>query len=172
MSQRLENAVKIRKHCSSRLESKFRETFAVDQLRVLRRILPARWRHPAEDRDDAEPGTEVWLQQNTQTGLGRIISGKNWLGVLLYWFEIHFTYQGPPHHYWYLYLDKLFPGKSKSIVIKKILADQAVAAPFFAITFIYGAGLLEGNSLSRIFNNLINKSLNSIQDYSSLENTS
>ena len=40
------------------------------------------------------------------------------------------------------------PGKSKSVVVKKILADQAVAAPFFAITFIYGAGLLEGNSLS------------------------
>ena len=55
--------------------------------------------------------------------------------------------KGPPHHYWYLYLDKLLPGKSKAVVIKKILADQAVAAPFFAITFIYGAGLLEGNSL-------------------------
>ena len=53
---------------------------------------------------------------------------------------------GPPHHYWYLYLDKLLPGKSKAVVIKKILADQAIAAPFFAVTFIYGAGLLEGNS--------------------------
>ena len=55
--------------------------------------------------------------------------------------------KGPPHHYWYLYLDKLLPGRSRSVVIKKILADQAVAAPFFAVTFIFGAGLLEGNSL-------------------------
>ena len=32
---------------------------------------------------------------------------------------------------------------------KKILADQLIAAPFFAITFIFGAGLLEGNNLSK-----------------------
>jgi len=55
--------------------------------------------------------------------------------------------QGPPHHYWYLYLDKLLPGKTAAIVCKKILADQIFAAPFFAITFIYGASLLEGKSL-------------------------
>jgi len=55
--------------------------------------------------------------------------------------------QGPPHHYWYLYLDKFLPGRSLRTVNKKILADQLIAAPFFAITFIYGAGLLEGNSL-------------------------
>lgn len=91
-------------------------------------------------------------------GLSQVRIGQELYYII---FEIH---QGPPHHYWYLYLDKLFPGKSKSIVIKKILADQAVAAPFFAITFIYGAGLLEGNSLSRIFNNLINKALNHNDD--------
>jgi len=55
--------------------------------------------------------------------------------------------QGPPHHYWYIYLDKVLPGKSASIISKKILADQVFAAPFFAITFIYGASLLEGKSL-------------------------
>jgi len=55
--------------------------------------------------------------------------------------------QGPPHHYWYLYLDKLLPGKSNNVISKKILADQIIAAPFFAITFIYGACLLEGKSL-------------------------
>ena len=56
--------------------------------------------------------------------------------------------QGPPHHYWYIYLDKFLPGKSYGVVIKKILADQIFAAPFFAITFIFGAGLMEGNTLS------------------------
>jgi len=65
--------------------------------------------------------------------------------------------QGPPHHFWYLYLDRWFPGRSKQVVIKKILADQAVAAPFFAITFIYGAGLLEGNSLRSCWNEFKNK---------------
>jgi len=55
--------------------------------------------------------------------------------------------QGPPHHYWYLYLDKVLPGTSAATVCKKILADQLFAAPFFAFTFIYGASLLEGKSL-------------------------
>ena len=58
--------------------------------------------------------------------------------------------QGPPHHYWYVYLDKFLPGKSYGVVMKKILADQIFAAPFFAITFIFGAGLLEGNTMSKI----------------------
>jgi len=65
--------------------------------------------------------------------------------------------QGPPHHYWYLYLDRWFPGRSKQVVIKKILADQAVAAPFFAVTFIFGAGLLEGNSLRSCWSEFKNK---------------
>jgi len=55
--------------------------------------------------------------------------------------------QGPPHHYWYIYLDKFLPGKSYGVVMKKILADQIFAAPFFAVTFIFGAGLLEGNTI-------------------------
>ena len=55
--------------------------------------------------------------------------------------------QGPPHHYWYVNLDKFLPGKSYGVVMKKILADQIFAAPFFAITFIFGAGLLEGNDV-------------------------
>ena len=57
--------------------------------------------------------------------------------------------QGPPHHYWYIYLDKFLPGKTYGVVMKKILADQIFAAPFFAITFIFGAGLMEGNTLSK-----------------------
>ena len=57
--------------------------------------------------------------------------------------------QGPPHHYWYIYLDRILPGRSHGVVIKKILADQIFAAPFFAITFIFGAGLMEGNTLSK-----------------------
>jgi len=33
------------------------------------------------------------------------------------------------------------------MIVKKILVDQLVAAPFFAITFIYGASLLEGKTM-------------------------
>jgi len=56
--------------------------------------------------------------------------------------------QGPPHHYWYLYLDKWLPAKTARTVFLKILADQFIAAPFFAITFIVGMGLLQDKRLS------------------------
>lgn len=55
--------------------------------------------------------------------------------------------QGPPHHYWYLALDRALPGKTAGVVVRKILADQIIAAPFFAVTFVVGAALLEGRSL-------------------------
>jgi len=39
--------------------------------------------------------------------------------------------QGPPHHFWYIYLDKWLPKKTLRTVVLKILADQFIAAPFF-----------------------------------------
>ena len=32
--------------------------------------------------------------------------------------------QGPPHHYWYVWLDKLIPRKDLRAVLLKILLDQ------------------------------------------------
>ena len=58
--------------------------------------------------------------------------------------------QGPPHHYWYEALDKRLPGKTAAIIGKKILADQIFAAPFFAVTFIVFAALLEGKRLAQV----------------------
>ena len=58
--------------------------------------------------------------------------------------------QGPPHHYWYAALDAKLPGKTAGIIGKKILADQLFAAPFFAVTFIVFAALLEGRSLAQV----------------------
>lgn len=56
--------------------------------------------------------------------------------------------QGPPHHYWYVYLDKWLPKKTAKTVLLKILADQFFAAPFFAVTFIVGMGILQDKRLS------------------------
>merc|ERR1712001_73040 len=39
--------------------------------------------------------------------------------------------QGPAHHYWYLWLDKILPKTDLRFVVLKILADQIIAAPFF-----------------------------------------
>ncbi|KAK8727263.1 hypothetical protein OTU49_009790 [Cherax quadricarinatus] len=55
---------------------------------------------------------------------------------------------GPPHHIFYLWLDKVLPKRNPKVIFKKIMADQFLAAPFFAVNFFIGAGLLEGKSLS------------------------
>ncbi|CAG0918333.1 unnamed protein product, partial [Notodromas monacha] len=80
--------------------------------------------------------------------------------------------QGPPHHWWYTFLDKsssifrfekkkifeqVYPSKSLRTVGKKILADQLVAAPFFAVTFFLGMGYLEKKSFDEIMTEFVKK---------------
>lgn len=60
--------------------------------------------------------------------------------------------QGPPHHYWYLMLDRFLPKRDLRTVMLKILADQIFAAPFFAITFFFGMGVLEDKRMSECWN--------------------
>lgn len=55
---------------------------------------------------------------------------------------------GPFNHCWYKILDHFLKGATGKIVLKKICADQAVAAPFFCSTFFMGMSLLEGKSVS------------------------
>jgi len=55
--------------------------------------------------------------------------------------------QGPPHHYFYIWMDQLVPGRTKGAVGRKVLLDQLWCAPFFAVTFFLTAGLLEGQPL-------------------------
>ena len=38
---------------------------------------------------------------------------------------------GPFNHGWYTLLDKVLPGQTGKIVVKKILADQIIASPFY-----------------------------------------
>lgn len=65
--------------------------------------------------------------------------------------------QGPLHHYWYGYLDRVLPSRSRRTVGLKILADQLAAAPFFAVTFFYGMGLLQGKSLDGCWREFVAK---------------
>lgn len=53
---------------------------------------------------------------------------------------------GPVTHVWYKILDRYLPGTAMRTVGKKILADQAVAGPFFCSAFFMGMSLLEGKS--------------------------
>ena len=59
---------------------------------------------------------------------------------------------GLPHHYWYLFLDRLIPGTSMRCVAKKILLDQSCFSPFANFVFFTGSGLLEGNSYKDSWN--------------------
>lgn len=66
---------------------------------------------------------------------------------------------GPMNHVWYTSLDKFFPGKSFSIIVKKIIADQVIASPIFTFTFFMGLGAMEGNKASDNFTEFKNKFL-------------
>lgn len=45
---------------------------------------------------------------------------------------------GPLNHFWYLHLDRLLPGATGKIVLKKVLADQIVMAPICCSVFYVG----------------------------------
>jgi len=66
---------------------------------------------------------------------------------------------GPFVHGWYKFLDSALKGTSKSIIVKKVLADQLVAAPSLLAGFFLGMGMLEGKSLALCVNELKEKFL-------------
>jgi len=55
--------------------------------------------------------------------------------------------EGPPHYFFYSYLDKYLPGRSFNTIGKKILTDQLIACPMFSVQFFMGMSFLEGKSL-------------------------
>ncbi|EAT48276.1 AAEL000666-PA [Aedes aegypti] len=55
--------------------------------------------------------------------------------------------QGPLHHYLYLWMDRALPGTAIRTVLTKIGIDQFVISPIFITTYLYSAGILEGNSV-------------------------
>ncbi|XP_041360219.1 mpv17-like protein 2 [Gigantopelta aegis] len=56
---------------------------------------------------------------------------------------------GPANHYWYSMLDRFLSGTARRTIMKKIAADQLVAAPFMGTTFLFAMGLLEGSSFEK-----------------------
>ncbi|XP_055627807.1 mpv17-like protein 2 [Toxorhynchites rutilus septentrionalis] len=65
--------------------------------------------------------------------------------------------QGPLHHYLYKWMDRILPGVNLKTVFQKIGIDQFVMSPIFIITYMYSAGLLEGNSVRRCSDELADK---------------
>lgn len=58
--------------------------------------------------------------------------------------------QGPFHHWFYMFLDRVFPGKSAKSVIKKTLLDQTIASPTCLAIFFVGLGVLEHRRIEEI----------------------
>lgn len=69
------------------------------------------------------------------------VSKRVFLLVLLFFLGRMFSMGlvfGPVAHLWYKVLDKYLPAATLKTVAKKIMADQAVAAPFFCSAFFMG----------------------------------
>ncbi|XP_044270811.1 mpv17-like protein 2 [Tribolium madens] len=64
---------------------------------------------------------------------------------------------GPVHHYYYGFINKLWPLRDMVTVSKKILADQIVMSPICIAQFFYTLGLLEQKPVKRINEEFLGK---------------
>ncbi|XP_033330333.1 mpv17-like protein 2 [Megalopta genalis] len=62
--------------------------------------------------------------------------------------------QGPFHHWFYLVLDKVIPGRTALSVVKKTCLDQSIASPTCLGIFFVGLGVLESRKLEEIYDEL------------------
>ncbi|XP_063772169.1 mpv17-like protein 2 isoform X2 [Pseudophryne corroboree] len=54
---------------------------------------------------------------------------------------------GPLDHYWYIWLDRLLPGATVQLVVKKVLLEQILVSPVLSSLFFMGLGTMEGQTL-------------------------
>ncbi|XP_076652883.1 mpv17-like protein 2 [Halictus rubicundus] len=62
--------------------------------------------------------------------------------------------QGPFHHWFYLVLDRVIPGRCAVSVVKKTCLDQSIASPTCLGIFFVGLGVLESRKLEEIYDEL------------------
>ena len=62
--------------------------------------------------------------------------------------------QGPFHHWFYMVLDKVLPGRNALSVVKKTCLDQTIASPTCLGIFFVGLGVLEHRKIEEIYQEL------------------
>ncbi|RUS76434.1 hypothetical protein EGW08_015803 [Elysia chlorotica] len=86
------------------------------------------------------------MQQNLKSFRLREGSGKKWDKTRTFHMAASGLAVGPVAHYWYLYLDRWFPGRNVASLFKKVALDQLVLSPVYVTMFLVVIGLLEGQS--------------------------
>ncbi|XP_017080829.1 mpv17-like protein 2 [Drosophila eugracilis] len=62
-------------------------------------------------------------------------------------------------HYWYQYLDYLYPHRTYKMVVVKILLDQFICSPFYIAVFFITMAILEDNSWEELKQEIKEKAL-------------
>ncbi|KAH8270032.1 hypothetical protein KR018_002785 [Drosophila ironensis] len=84
-------------------------------------FLSKRWLPPAAEREDIDYAT-----------IGRYAV----MGTAAY---------APSLYLWYKWLDRAFPGTTKTIIVKKLVLDQFVLTPYLLTVFYAGMSIMEGS---------------------------
>ena len=66
-------------------------------------------------------------------------------------------FHGAPRHFFYVYLERLIPGKTIGSAAKKVFFDQTVLSVFIDSTFLYGISLMEGRTPTEAWHDLQSK---------------
>jgi len=66
-------------------------------------------------------------------------------------------FHGAPRHYFYVYLERVIPGKTVGSAAKKVFFDQTVLSVFIDTTFLYGISLMEGRTPTEAWHDLQSK---------------
>jgi len=82
---------------------------------------------------------------NSQLNTWRILSRID-MGRTLRFTSFGFLIFGPSAHYWYRFLDKLFPKPTTQSLLSKVLADQTLFTPVAIVSVFSYISLLEGHS--------------------------
>ncbi len=64
---------------------------------------------------------------------------------------------GPACHYWYLFLDRVFPGRRPAMIARKIFLDQVIISPVCVTVFVLTVGAFEGMYGKRLLQELKEK---------------